>query len=94
VVERRELPGGYGFPLDGSAIRLSQAAEWMEQERKCCPFLTMELETTGRELDFWIRLSGPEGAEELLASWPSAARSGRPSLRKAVLADAGLPPAR
>lgn len=72
VREQRELANGYALRLDGGAIRLAEAAEWMERERKCCPFLTLQLETTGQERDSWLRLTGPDGVKELLAGWSSA----------------------
>ena len=66
VMEQSELKNGYALRVDGGGMRLAEAAEWMERERKCCPFLVFELETNGRERDFWVRLTGPEGTKALL----------------------------
>lgn len=66
--ERRELPDGYAFRIAASDIALSEAAEWMEMERQCCPFLTIQLEVSGAAADWWLRLSGPPGAKAVLAA--------------------------
>jgi hypothetical protein len=68
VLERIDLANGYAFRVDGRKLRLAEAAEWVEMERKCCPFLTIELQTTGPDPDWWIRLTGPGGVKALLAS--------------------------
>jgi hypothetical protein len=67
-VDRRELLTGYAFRIDAAAISLRDAAEWIEMERKCCPFLTLQLEVSGTERNWWLKLSGPPGAKAFLAS--------------------------
>jgi hypothetical protein len=62
--ERRKLSNGYEFRLDGAALRLVDAAEWMDLERRCCPFLMLELAASGREPHVWLRLTGPAGVKE------------------------------
>jgi hypothetical protein len=68
VRERRELTDGYAFLIAASAVTLPEAAEWVDMERRCCPFLTIQLETPGGEDDWWLRLSGPAGAKAFLAA--------------------------
>ena len=68
VRERRELPSGYAFLIDATAITLPEAAEWMDMERRCCPFLTLQLETSGNEENCWLSLSGPAGVKAFLAA--------------------------
>ncbi len=46
-----ELPDGYQFHLDSGGISFLEAAEWVELERRCCPFLAFELRiAAGRTL--------------------------------------------
>ena len=66
--ERRELANGYAIRLDGGAVRPADVAEWMELERRCCPFLTLELAASRRERDWWLRLKGPPGVKEFLGA--------------------------
>ncbi len=49
-------------------ISLPEAAEWIDMERRCCPFLTLEMEVSGLQSDWWLRLSGPSGVKPLLAA--------------------------
>lgn len=66
VKERRELPDGYSFRLDNRAVALQDVAEWMSMERRCCPFLTFQLETSGSQADSWLTLKGPSGVKAIL----------------------------
>lgn len=70
VRERRELPDGYAFLIDATALMLPEAAEWIDMERRCCPFLTIQLEAPGGGEDFWLRLRGPAGTKAILAAQP------------------------
>ena len=42
-----ELPDGYQFHLDSSRISFLETAEWVELERRCCPFLAFQLQIAG-----------------------------------------------
>ena len=66
AVETREVEGGYafGFPARVSADLL----RFLENERRCCPFLTLTLESRPMEAAVWLRITGPEGTQELLNS--------------------------
>ena len=68
VRERHELPSGYAFQIDARIISLPEAAEWIDMERRCCPFLTLEMEVSGVQSDWWLRLSGPSGVKAFLAA--------------------------
>src|SRR5215510_9497733 len=58
VKQQRELADGYAWELDGKGISLPETAEWVTMERRCCPFLTLQLEAIGNDLNYWIKLSG------------------------------------
>ena len=66
VKDRSELPDGYSYKLDGSAIPLSQVGEWISLERLCCPFLTLTISVAGGERDWLLTLTGPKGVKPLL----------------------------
>ena len=56
---------------DGYAIALpagtwSEAAQWVELERKCCPFLRFQLESAAESGDVVLRLTGRNGVKAFL----------------------------
>ncbi len=65
VLERRELPDGYGYRVPPES--LPQLAEWITLESKCCPFFDFQLEL-GRQPggSLWFRLTGGEGVKEFV----------------------------
>jgi hypothetical protein len=66
IQKRRELPDGYAFQMDTKQIGTDQLAEWIELERKCCPFFEFEIHWTPQNGDVWLHLSGPEGVKEFI----------------------------
>ncbi|MCU1259012.1 MAG: hypothetical protein JWO80_1897 [Bryobacterales bacterium] len=68
----------YGFWRDGNKISLQDVAEWISMEKLCCPFLTFQLETSGSEADYSLRVSGPTGVKELLGAEFPATRTMTP----------------
>jgi hypothetical protein len=66
IQKRRELPDGYAFQMDTKQIGTDQLAEWIELERKCCPFFRFEIRWTSRNGAVWLHLSGPEGVKEFI----------------------------
>jgi|SRR5665213_1942333 len=70
--QREEIPDGYTFRLDGVAVTLTETAEWMNMERLCCPFLTLQLCVSGNGAGWVLTLTGPEGIKPLLdAEFPN-----------------------
>lgn len=65
LMEKRELPDGYEFRLDGPHA-IEKAAEFISLEKLCCPFLgfTMEVEAEGGPV--WLRLTGREGVKAFI----------------------------
>ena len=66
TVGRAELADGFALRVKGTAMTLVEVAEWMGMERRCCPFLTLQLETTGRSGEWVVRMTGPAGVKQLL----------------------------
>ena len=64
--QRQEIAGGYAYRLHSAAVTLTEAAEWINSERLCCPFLTLQLSASGNSADWELTLTGPEGIKSLL----------------------------
>src|SRR5262245_22683049 len=64
VRERTDLPTG--FALRFAAEAFEDVARFVDNERKCCPFIAFEiaLEPGGDAL--WLRMTGPEGTRDVL----------------------------
>ena len=64
--ERRALEDGYAFKRP--ATRITDAAELMDIERRCCGFLKLSLEAQASEPFVWLTLAGPPGTKEVLVA--------------------------
>jgi hypothetical protein len=61
-----ELPDGYAFQLNKDVISLTEIAEWITYEQRCCPFFTFELEVQANNGLLWLRLRGDENVKQFL----------------------------
>lgn len=68
IREHRELRDGYALGVDTQALTLTELAEWIGMERRCCPFLTFQIEVTGAAEAARLTMRGPKGAKAILAS--------------------------
>ncbi len=62
--ERKDLAGGYEFRFDASS--LTEVSRFIENERKCCPFMTFELEVAPDLGPLWLSMTGPDGTRDVL----------------------------
>jgi hypothetical protein len=62
--ERKDLPQGYAFRFE--AGELEAISRFIANERKCCPFMTFELEIAPASGPIWLRMTGPEGTRAVL----------------------------
>ncbi len=62
--ERRAAPNGCDYRFDADAF--DDVALWLANERRCCPFLTFELELEAGEGPIWLRITGPKGTDAFL----------------------------
>jgi hypothetical protein len=62
----RELPNGYEFefPADPGTVQL--VAEWVTDERDCCPFFDIDLHLEQEGGPLWLRLTGREGVKQFI----------------------------
>jgi hypothetical protein len=66
IQKRRKLPDGYAFQIDTQQIDTRQLVEWVELERKCCPFFGFEVRWDGQDNAVWLNLTGPEGVKDFI----------------------------
>ena len=90
-VERllRELPLAVEALPDGLAFRFDQEhystiAEFVAQERLCCPFFRFVLDVTPEQGPVWLRITGPDEARVVFE-----AVTGRVTPRPPKLSDPG-----
>jgi hypothetical protein len=65
--EVQELPDGYAGRLDPDPAIVRDALDWLLLERRCCPFLGLELSFEPSGGPAWLRLRGGPGVKEFLA---------------------------
>ncbi len=68
VRESQETEKGYRFRIDQGVHTLTDTAEWISMERRCCPFLSFELRMAPAGKDFWLLVEGPVGVKSFLNS--------------------------
>jgi hypothetical protein len=66
IRERNSCEDGYAYELDSADITLPEMAEWMSMERRCCPFLKIQLSAAGNQEGRVLTLTGPKGVKALL----------------------------
>lgn len=66
--EVRETPDGYEARLDPEPALVQDAVEWLLLERRCCPFLRLELRFEPATGPGWLRFGGGLGVKEFLAA--------------------------
>ncbi|MCG3111132.1 MAG: hypothetical protein MCM46_04835 [Candidatus Manganitrophus sp. SB1] len=58
-----DLPNGYAFKLPNEKGLLIKAAEFVENERLCCPFFSFRLEVESSSESIWLQITGPDGVK-------------------------------
>jgi hypothetical protein len=66
VTERRELTDGYAFRISLAEVSLVNLAEWVQLERKCCPFFRFRIEVTEQDGRAWLSLEGAPGVKKFI----------------------------
>jgi hypothetical protein len=69
----RELKDGYEFRFPADTKTITMLAEWIEQERRCCPFFDIDLRIEKEGGPVSMRLTGREGTKKFIeadaAAW-------------------------
>jgi hypothetical protein len=66
ALERRELPDGWALRMPNDEEIALACASWIIDEGRCCPFFVFALEWGSEPDAVWLRITGPEGAKEIL----------------------------
>lgn len=61
----QEIENGYQFGFSNESKIITQIAEFIANERLCCPFLTFHLNISNNE-PLALSLTGPEGTRQFL----------------------------
>lgn len=67
VQEILDLPDGYAFRLSDEPANLRQAADFIVNERLCCPFIGFALKVEPHSSGVWLHLTGGMDVKRLLA---------------------------
>jgi hypothetical protein len=62
-----ELSNGYVFRIDITKVSITRLAEWVDLERKCCPFLDFQVSLHGANGDLSLALTGRQGVKEFIS---------------------------
>jgi hypothetical protein len=65
-LEVRELEDGYAFRFAVDGSTLQDLAEFITDERMCCPFFDLEMVVEREGGPVWLRLRGREGVKEFI----------------------------
>jgi hypothetical protein len=61
-----EHDDGFTFVFEQSPGLEMKIADWVRSEKRCCPFFSFELTRTDAPPSIRLRISGPDGAKEIL----------------------------
>jgi hypothetical protein len=64
----RAEPDGYSFRFPNDGKTFSSLTEWMNGERRCCPFFDFSLNVAREHGEVWMKLSGRPGTKEFIRS--------------------------
>jgi hypothetical protein len=62
----QEVENGYEFMFPSETELISKIAEFIVNERLCCPFLTFTLNVLSNNEPISLTLTGPSGTQEFL----------------------------
>ena len=62
----QEVENGYRFTFPNETELISKIAEFVSNERLCCPFLKFTLTVNSNNEPIWLALDGPIGTQEFL----------------------------
>jgi hypothetical protein len=66
--EMRELEDGYAFRFAADSAVIMRIAEFVSNERRCCPFFNFTVEVGANGAPIWLRITGAAGVKVFLQS--------------------------
>jgi hypothetical protein len=64
--EVQEVPNGYAIRFANEPGKFMEIAEFIENERLCCPFFQFGVDVEPNAGPLWLRLTGGEGVKDLI----------------------------
>jgi hypothetical protein len=61
-----ELADGYAFQFPSDAKTFQTVAEWVGNERLCCPFFDFDIRVGDESAPMTLRISGPDGVKQFI----------------------------
>jgi hypothetical protein len=61
-----ELADGYAFQFRSDAKTFQTVAEWVGNERLCCPFFDFDIRVGDESAPMTLRISGPDGVKQFI----------------------------
>ena len=58
------MDNGYAFRFAPDALAL--VAQFVANERRCCPFIDFEIAIAAQSESIWLRMTGPAGTRQVL----------------------------
>ena len=70
VKNLQEETNGYAFQLPSDSTTFQEVSEWIDLERKCCPFMDFSLTIGDEKKPLTLRISGAGQVKEFLKNSP------------------------
>jgi hypothetical protein len=61
-----ELTDGYAFQFPSDARTYQTVAEWVGNERLCCPFFDFDIRVRDESAPMTLRITGPDGVKQFI----------------------------
>lgn len=68
IEEVQERVNGYAFRLPTNNDTIATIAEFIRNERLCCPFFTFTVEVEANARPIWLLITGSEGIKEFIVA--------------------------
>jgi len=65
--ETKEEANGYAFRINPAEASLVDLAEWVNFEKRCCPFFDFEISLAREGGPLWLKVSGREGVKQFIS---------------------------
>ena len=68
IEEIQARANGYAFRLPTNNATIASIAEFIRNERLCCPFFTFTVEVEANAGPIWLHITGSEGIKEFIVA--------------------------
>ena len=67
VMKVEDVDGGYRIHVNGT-LAASELLQWVDAERRCCPFLDFEVRLAREDGARWLQMTGRPGVKAFMAA--------------------------